>query len=269
VALVRIRVSHVTLPVVVITFRILGTAAHMAVACRVGVRTVGTAETIVSTTWFTFSIVTIVTEVTVMRSRNVANTVDMFTVGISATLGVGAGSIRSTLTVTLLRAVRIRAAGRHGAGEVLCTCSTVTTVGISTTVSRVQALSVRSTLAVTLLRAVLVSTTPVIVTLPVFIAHSVTTLCALIISAARGVVACQDPIIHQLALPALVLVAVTVFCTAWLVMAVARVYTGATQTVVFTSRVITNCAALPIITINGVRPVTHRSIGVLDCRVKS
>jgi len=269
VALVRIRVSHVTLPIVVITLRILGTAAHMAVACRVGVWTVGTAKTIVSTTWFTFSIVTIVTEVAVMRSRNVANTVDVFTVGISATLGVGAGSIRSTLSVTLLRAVRIRAAGRHGAGEVLCTCSTVTTVSISTAVSRVQALSVRSTLAVTLLRAVLVSTTPVIVTLPVFIAHSVTALCALIIGAARGVEAGHDSVIHQLALPALVLVAVAVLRTTWLVMAVARVHTGATQMIVFTCRVVTRRAPLAIVTVNGVGPVTHRAIGVLDGGVKS
>jgi len=269
VALVRIRVSHVTLPVIVVTLGILCTAAHMAVTCWVGVGTVGTTKTIMSTTWFTFSIIAIVTEVAVMRSWNVANTVDMFTVGISATLGVGAGPIRSTLSITLLRAVRVRAAGWHGAGKVLGTRSTITTVSICTAVPRIQALSVRSTLAVTLLRAVLVSTAPIIGTLPVFIAHSVATLCALIISAARGVVAGQDPIIHQLARPALVLVAVAVLRTAWLVMAVARVYTGATQTVVFTSRVVTNCAALPIITINGVRPVTHRSIGVLDCRVKS
>jgi len=204
-----------------------------------------------------------------MRSRNVANTVDMFTVGISATLGVGAGTIRSTLSVALLRAVRIRAAGWHGAGEVLGTCPTVTTVSICTAVPGIQTLSVRSTLAVTLLCTVLVSTAPVIRTLPVFIAHSVTTLCTLIISAARGVVAGQDSIRHLLALPALVLVAVAVHRATWLVMAVARVYAGATQTIVFTSRVVTNRAPLPIVTINGVRPVTNRAIGVLDGRIKS
>lgn len=268
-ALVRIRVSHVTLPVIVVTLGILGAATHMAVTCRVGVGTVGTTKTVVSTTWFTFSIITIVTEVPVMRSWNVANTVDMFTVGISATLGVGAAPIRSTLSVTLLRAVSVRAAGWHGAGEVLGTCSTVSTVSIRTTLPRIQALPIRSTLTVTLLRTVLVSTAPVIGTLPVFITHSVTTLCALIISAACGVVACQDSIIHQLALSALILVAVAVLRAAWLVMAVARIYAGATQTIVFTSRVVTNRTALPIVTINGVRPVTYGAIGVLDGRVKS
>lgn len=268
-ALVRIRVSHVALPVIVVTLGILGTAAHMAVTCWVGVWTVGTAKTVVSTAWFTFSIVAIVTEVTIMRSRNVANTVDMLTVGISATFRVGAGSIRSTLSVTLVRAVRIGAAGWDGAGKVLGTRSTVSTVSICTALPRIEALSVRSTLTVTMLRTVLVGTTPIIGTLPVFITHSVTTLCALIISAACGVHAGQDPVVHLLALPALVLVAVAVHGATWLVMAVARVYTGPTQTIMFTSRVVTNRAPLPIVTINGVRPVAYRAIGVLDCRVKS
>jgi len=169
----------------------------------------------------------------------------------------------------LLSTVRIRAAGRNGAGEVLGTCSTVTTVSICTALPRIQALSVRSTLAVTLLCTVLVGTAPVIGTLPVFIAHSVTTLCALIISAACGVVAGQDSIIHLLTLPALVLVAVAVHSATWLVMAVARVHTGATQTIVLASSVVTNSAAHSIMTVNSVGPVTNRALGVLIGGVKS
>jgi len=91
--LIRIRVSHITLAVIVIAFSILSAAAHMAVTCWVGVGTVWTSQTVVSTTRFTFAIITIVTEVSVVRSGNVANTVNMFAVGISAALRVGAGSI--------------------------------------------------------------------------------------------------------------------------------------------------------------------------------
>jgi len=88
VAFVRIRVCHVALPVIVITLRILGAAADMAVAGWVSVGTVGASQAIMSTAGFTFPIITVVTEVTVVRWRNVADTVNMFAVRVSAALWV-------------------------------------------------------------------------------------------------------------------------------------------------------------------------------------
>jgi len=88
VTLVRILSSHITLSVIIITLGILSTAAYMPVTGRVGIGTVRTTKTIVSTAWLALPLVAIVTEVSIMRGRNITNTINMLTIIIGTTLGV-------------------------------------------------------------------------------------------------------------------------------------------------------------------------------------
>jgi len=204
-----------------------------------------------------------------MRCRDVANTINMFTVGISAAFWVGTCSIRPALSITMFRTIGIRAAVRDGTSEILCTDSTITTIIISTTVSWVGTFSIRSALSVALLSAVLIGTAPIIVTLSVNIAHSITSFCAVVACAALWVETCPDSTFSNYAGSTGIQSTISVLLTALVIFTVAWCHASSTKATMFAGCVVANCATLSIFTLQSVGPVAHRTKRELESRVKS
>jgi len=81
-------ISHVTLSIIVVTLCILCASAYMSKAGWMSCRAISASKPILSTTWLAFSIIAIVTEVSVMGSGDVAHSIKMFTVRIHTAIRI-------------------------------------------------------------------------------------------------------------------------------------------------------------------------------------